>query len=461
MYAIVDIETTGGYATAGGITEISIYIHDGSKVVRHYETLINPRQDIPYYIESLTGINNAMVENAPGFEAVSEEIYELLKDNIFVAHNVNFDYSFVKHYLSRCGYTLDVKKLCTVRLSRKLFPGFASYSLGNLCRQLKIPINNRHRADGDAAATVLLFEYLLRQDTNGYIPQYLKKNSREQSLPPNLPKEQVAQLPGVPGVYYFHDQKGKVIYVGKAKNIRKRVSSHFTNNNPGKQKQEFLRNIYSITHEVCGTELMAFILESVEIKRLWPVYNRSQKVFEQAYALYAFEDQNGYLRLAVGRHKKNIKALHSFHLLTEGHQLMRKLIRNFGLCPKLCFMQSGSVPCAGIPEGTCNGACEQQEPPASYNLRVTQAIQHLQDHLPGFAIMDKGREEGEQSFILVEQGQFYGMGYLSGDTAITDKEALKDYLTRYPDNDYIRNLLYHYAEVHQEKVIPFREKVYS
>src|SRR5213075_1080513 len=146
MYAIVDIETTGGYAAANGITEIAIYIHDGVKITRHFETLINPNQAIPRYIKALTGIDDEMVADAPQFAEVADTIHELLNDNIFVAHNVNFDYSFVRHHLKAAGLELTAKKLCTVRLSRKVFPGLPSYSLGNLCRSLQLPIDNRHRA---------------------------------------------------------------------------------------------------------------------------------------------------------------------------------------------------------------------------------------------------------------------------------------------------------------------------
>ena len=214
MYAIVDIETTGGYAAANGITEISIHIFDGTRVVEIYETLINPRQPIPYNIQSMTGITDDMVKDAPLFEEVAEKIYELLKDNIFVAHNVNFDYSFVKSHLAASNYELTTKKLCTVRLGRKIFPGFPSYSLGNLCHSLNIIINDRHRAGGDSEATVKVFQLLLQNDKEQFIVKSLSKTSKEQTLPPNVPKEHFDQLPYTPGVYYFHNEKGKIIYVG-------------------------------------------------------------------------------------------------------------------------------------------------------------------------------------------------------------------------------------------------------
>src|SRR5437762_290675 len=126
MYAIVDIETTGGYAAANGITEISVYIHDGARVIKHFETLINPQQIIPRYITALTGIDNVLTDKAPTFDEIAPALYELLEDKIFVAHNVNFDFSFVKHQFKNTGLDFAEKKLCTVRLGRKVFPGLPS-----------------------------------------------------------------------------------------------------------------------------------------------------------------------------------------------------------------------------------------------------------------------------------------------------------------------------------------------
>ena len=291
MYAIVDIETTGGYAANNAITEVAIVLYDGNHQVKRFESLVNPGIPIPSYVQTLTGITDSMVSDAPTFDDLAEEIYEMLDDAIFVAHNVNFDYSFLKYQLKASGFELKDRKLCTVRLSRKVFPGFPSYSLGNLCRQLGIDISNRHRAGGDVDATVRLFGKILISDTQGHVQAMLKVKSREQYLPMNLPAVQLDNLPMVPGVYYFHDQKGKIIYVGKAKNIRKRVCSHFSNNKPGKQKQEFLRNIYSVTHQTTGTELIAYLLECIEIKQRWPLYNRCLKRFEQTYGLYGIFGQ--------------------------------------------------------------------------------------------------------------------------------------------------------------------------
>jgi len=451
MYAIVDIETTGGYAAANGITEISIHVFDGNTVIEKFETLINPKQPIPYYITAMTGISDKMVANAPLFEEVAEKIYSILQDKVFIAHNVNFDYSFVKSHLKEAGFDLNSKKLCTVRLSRKIIPGLPSYSLGKLCHSLGITINDRHRASGDTAATVKVFQLLLENDKEQHIQKSLQRNSKESILPPNVPKEHFEQLPYTPGVYYFHNEKGKVVYVGKANNIRYRVNSHFSNNSESRQKQNFMQHVHAISFQSCGTEIMACILESTEIKKRWPVFNSSQKRWEDVYGIFMYEDQNGYLRLAIDKNRKRLNPVYTFHYMVDGHAIIRKLIKDFNLCPKLCFMQKDTGKCEGINEGYCHAACEQKENATDYNERVQKACDSLRSQ-PSFVIIDKGINGDDQSCILVSEGIFYGMGYIPADVQITDPDSLKDYLTAYKENSYIRNLVSGYAARFPTKV---------
>jgi len=455
LYAIVDIETTGGYASANGIIEIAVVITDGTKVVNQFHTLLNPYYSIPRFIQSLTGITNEMVEGERDFRSIADELYLLLHDKVFVAHNVNFDYSFVKHHLLQCGYDLNCKKLCTIRLGRQIIPGLRGYGLGKICKHVGIEIEERHRARGDAEATAKLFHYLLEIDTNGHVQTMLKTSSKEQFLPPNVPAVEIKKLPSDPGVYYFHDKKGKVIYVGKAKNLKKRVNSHFSNNKPNRQKQEFLKKIYHISYEKTATELMAFILESTQIKKLWPEQNRSQKRFEQTYGMYYFEDSNGYLRLCIEKKRRNIKALYTFNLLADGYSLLRKLVEEFKLCPRLCFLQSANVQCQSLLIKKCNGACEQIENTKDYNERVMKCIEFLKNELPTFALLDTGLSREEQSCILVEKGKFYGMGYLPADSTIHDVEDVKNYLTPYVENDYIRGMIFKHVEIYPYKKVDF------
>lgn len=439
MYAIVDIETTGGHSDSNGITEIAIYVFDGEKITHEFVSLINPQCHIPAFISGYTGITNEMVENAPTFDDIAGQVHALLKDNIFVAHNVNFDYSFIKHQLQQSGYDLNTQKLCTVRLSRKVFPGYKSYSLGNICGALHIPISDRHRAAGDAKATVILFNQILKNDDGTIIRSFLKKGSKEYQLPPNLPKEQFDKLSQQTGIYYFHDDTGKVIYVGKAKNIKKRVGSHFSGNSTAKQKQDFMRHIHSVTFTECATELMAFILESIEIKKHWPAFNRALKKLEFNFAIYDYQDRNDYIRLCIDRVRKNIAPLHTFKTQLEAINTLQHLVATYELCPKLCLINTSKEPCH-IESSCCHGACQLKENAEAYNNRVQQAIEALTVQ-ESYAIIDKGLYSDERSCILIENGKFFGMGYLPVDAGMHDLESVRSYIKPQKESFYIREIL--------------------
>lgn len=451
MYAIVDIETTGAYAAANGITEISIQVLDGTKVVQRYETLVNPVHRIPPYIAAMTGITDQMVAEAPLFEEIAEEVYDILKDKIFVAHSVNFDYSFIKSQLQFCGFELNTPKLCTVRLSRKIIPGFQSYSLGKLCHALGIAHINQHRAGGDTDATVSLFKLLIKNDTGQHISKSLLRTSKEHVLPPNVPKTDFEKLPYTAGVYYFHDEKGKIVYVGKAKNIRYRVSSHFSNNSTSRQKQNFMRYVYHISFEECGTELAAAVKESAEIKRLWPKFNAAQKKREDIYGLISYYDQSGYLRLAIDKIRTGAEVLSSYHNIDNAKAVLRQLVNDFNLCARLCFI-SEELYNEKLHRVFCKGACEKKETAEAYNERVFAAIEKLKS-LPSFAIIDKGVNHDDKSCILVWQGRFYGMGFISADAQIQQPEYFKDLVTPYKENSAITNMLFGYAKRYPQKVI--------
>ncbi|KIC92722.1 exonuclease domain-containing protein [Flavihumibacter solisilvae] len=432
MFAIVDIETTGGFATSNGITEIAIILHNGREVEGYYSTLVNPRQLIPRYVTALTGINNDMVAGAPVFEEVAETVNNLLDGRIFVAHNVNFDYSFLKQQLENCGYPFQLKKLCTVRIARKLYSGLPSYSLGNLCRSLGIDLQNRHRAEGDARATATLFEKMLRDDEKGMIASMMKGRSAEQYLPPNLPLADIQALPFSPGVYYFENEKKEVIYIGKAVNLNNRVKSHFSNNDGGRRKQELLRQVHHIRYTVCCSELMALILESQEIRRLWPAFNRSQKKYHHKYGLYSYEDGRGYLRLVIEKKRPHLPAIYTFDWLPEGQAFIRKLTA------------------AACGANEVQSHVEEQvieEPAESYNKRINDAISDMKRQLPTFVLVEKDLFAGKDYAVyVVEKGRFYGMGYTCDPFGIPlTIEEWKKNIDPSADNDYIRGLLYQFA----------------
>lgn len=454
-YAIVDIETTGGNAGGSRITEIAIIIHDGINVIERWETLVNPQKEIPLPIFALTGINNDMVRDAPIFDDISEKVLEMLTGRVFVAHNVNFDYSFVRHQLEESGFKWTARKLCTVRATRKIRPGLGSYSLGNLCRSLDIPVENRHRAGGDADATAILFSRLLEWDEEGTIGKMVKKTSQDQRLPPNLPPSDFEHLPEKPGVYYFHDQTKKVIYVGKAVNLKKRVASHFSGHKITPQRQHFLRDIHAITFEICSTELMALLLECTEIKKLWPEYNKALKRFDAKYGLYEYEARSGYRYLAVGKVGKFQGCIEAFGTIHGGISLLRSLAEQFEIDYRFCrYCISGQA------------EVFQQHDPADlpnvehHNEQIENAIGFVLKNRPSFAIIDKGRSAEERSCIWVENGHFYGMGYIASDVGISELSEMKDYVTTYKSNHYIMQLIHAYAEKHPRKVFQMNAQVY-
>ncbi len=435
MFAIVDIETTGGHANANGITEIAIVLHNGKEVEGKFTTLVNPKMPIQRYVQGLTGITDAMVAVAPTFGELADNIFNLLKDRIFVAHNVNFDYSFVKYELAKAGYDLTTHKLCTIRLTRKIFPNLPKYGLGTVCRELNISNDDRHRAAGDALATAELFTMLLQNDTSGELQKMVKKNSN-QYLPPHVNSDLVDNLPMAAGIYYFHNKQSKVVYVGKAKNIKKRVVSHFSNNKPNKQKQDFLKDIHNITHTICDSELVAAMLESIEIKRLWPIYNKSQKHYEHQYGIFMFEDAKGYIRLGIDKKRKLLQPLLSFSLMAEAHSTLWKLSKEYNLHPALCFLDKTQKIVTNLP------------PVAEHNACIQQAIASAKSDKKSFIIKENGCQ-----YILVEDGKFYGMGRVEDDTVAKDVNLLKQKVTAYPENEVLKSMLRMYVERYPKKVM--------
>ncbi len=425
LYAIVDIETTGGHPTQNRITELSIYVHDGVQVVSHFETLVNPEIPIPPYIQAFTGITNDMVATAPTFNQIAPKVHAILKDNIFIAHNVNFDHSFIKNQLVEAGLDLNVKKLCTVRLSRKIVPGHRSYSLGNICAALGIHLQNRHRAGGDALATVKLFEHLLINDSEHHIDDSLKRGSKEQQLPPNVSKADFEKLPKAPGVYYFVNENGLAVYIGKAKNIRSRVASHFSGNLKSKQKQNFMRDIHGFSFAPTGNELLAILLESHEIRRLWPNENRSQKRISQVYGLYDYRDQNNKIRFGVDRVRKELKPLVTFGSHAAALQYLNSMIDVYGLCPKLCNSQTNAGPCISVKNEICDGYCLVQENVIAYNNKAQAFFDQLLADKKTYYIVGKGRSYKEQSVVIYEPGSFVGYTFVSNKEQI-DFDHVKD-----------------------------------
>jgi DNA polymerase-3 subunit epsilon len=441
MYAIVDIETTGGYSGYHRITEVAVYHHDGLSITDNFKLLINPGRNIPYFITGLTGINNEMVQGAPAFPDVAEEIFSWLDGRVFVAHNAHFDYSFLKKEFEDAGIVWNTKKLCTVRLSRKIIPGLRSYSLGRLAESLGVLVTDRHRAGGDAEATAKIFDLLLKRDTEGNIAKALKRNSGETTLPPNLPRPEFDKLPAKAGVYYFHDAKGKVIYVGKAINIKKRIAGHFTGDAREWNRSNIRNEIHQISYELTGTELIALILEALEIQRLWPKYNLAQKFKVEEWGIYDYEDRSGYIRFSITPRARGSNPLISFTSKGDAWNFMWEKVREHELCSKLCGLQKTAGACYEHQAGTCHGACLNVEEPFLYNQRVTNAINSISENQESLAIVGRGRKADENSLVLVEKGIFLGFGYVDKSVSFSSLEEAKLYINPAKENRIVQNLV--------------------
>lgn len=449
MYAIVDIETTGGSPSRHKITEIAIVLFDGEKVVDQWQSLVNPEVAIPPRIVRLNGITDNLVTSSPTFKELIPKIDELTKDCVFVAHNVNFDYAFLRNEYNAHYEKFQRKKLCTVRLSRHLLPNMPAYNLDMLCEKLDIEITQRHRALGDALATVELFKHLQELDTDDFIKYSLNQRSREAMLPPHLPKERFEALPKTLGVYYLHDQRGKIIYIGKAKNLRARVSTHFNYNTNTSSKQRFIHQIYDVTYEECGNELFAYLTEVHAIKQHWPIFNRSMKRIRLNYGIFKYYDRNGYGRLAVAETSKTNKGLISFRYLSDAWYKIEELIEDFELCRRLSGLQETPGACHRHEQNLCKGGCVQKEDAEAYNQRFELALEAL---LLGdestYIIKEVGRNTDETAVVLVERGRYKGFGYAPATSKLDNLDEVREHLQYGYDDQDVQNIVQSYLDEH-------------
>lgn len=439
------METTGGRASRHRITEIAIVLHDGEQVVDRWSSLVNPESYIPAGITELTGITQAMVEEAPKFYEIAKEVVERTKDAIFVAHNARFDYSFVQEEFRRLGYTYTRKHLCTVRLSRKAFPGFPSYSLGRLCNRLGIANEARHRAMGDATATAeLLSQILSKRDSQESAQEMVNLGIKESLLPKNISLEQIHALPEGCGVYYFHDVSGEVVYVGKSIHIKKRVAEHFAKKTDKARKLQ--QQVHEISFELTGSELIALLLESYEIKRLRPRINRAQKVRNFPYVVHSWINSKGYRCFGVdqvtARERKNLEVISEYPKLGHAKNAVERARRHYELCDNFCKSNASHSACFYYHLKQCYGACAEQESPSSYNERADEALDYL-THIfeDDFYVLDKGRTADEYAVVQVKSGNYCGFGYLHKEAQEAGTEALEAVIKSYPGNPETRRII--------------------
>ncbi|UBZ05959.1 GIY-YIG nuclease family protein [Salegentibacter mishustinae] len=425
MYAVVDIETTGGKYNEEGITEIAIYKFDGLKVVDQFISLVNPEKAIQPFVVNLTGINNDMLRNAPKFYEVAKRIVEITEDCVLVAHNSKFDYRILRTEFKRLGFDFERRSLCTVELSKKLIPGQESYSLGKLVRALGIPLSDRHRASGDAQATVKLFKMLLAKDVEKNILKDAVKLEPKRQVDTRLVYI-LEDLPGITGVYYFHNSDGDIIYIGKSKNIKKRVTQHFTSEQH--KARQLQKEVSSVSYEATGNELAALLKENQEIKHNKPKYNKALKKNIFSHALYHSTDENGYINLYIGRAgKKN--SITTFSSLKRARNVLETWIVKYDLCHKLCHLEKGAGNCFNYTIKKCNGACIRKEPVEAYNERVRALIDQHSYKNQHMLVIDRGREVDEKSALLVEDGEFKGIGYFNLNHQINNIDIIRSIIT--------------------------------
>ena len=456
MYAIIDIETTGGSARTEKITEIAIYLHDGNQVTGEYVTLINPERNIPYFITNLTGISNEMVEDAPRFFEVAKTIVELTEGKTFVAHNARFDYSFIRQEFKSLGFNFKRNLLDTVALSRKLIPGHQSYSLGNICNDLNISINGRHRAAGDALATVKLFEILLSKDLElSGTGHGIMKNTKLSKLNPKLDVNKIETIPDEPGVYYFYNEKGDLIYIGKSRNLMQRISTHLSNNSTNKA-MEMRDQIVDIDWELTGSELIALLKESSEIKANKPIFNRAQRRTGFQWGIFSFEDKNGYLNYRYGQLIDDEDPVSVFTSKEKAKSKLLSLVERYGLCQKMSGLYETEGECFHFQVGICRGACCGKESSEVYNERALKALEEFIFTRRNFLVIDRGRDEEERCAVKIVNGKYAGYGYFNINDIGFGLAAVHDCIIPSVDNRDIQVIMKVYLKNNRvEKIIEF------
>lgn len=457
MFAIIDIETCGGKFEfrKGRITEICILKHDGLSVIDKFTTLVNPECNISPYFAGLTGITNDMVANAPRFHEIAPKILEMTEGCIFVAHNVGFDYGFIKEEFNSLGYKYKRDTLCTVRLSRKLLPGRISYSLGHLSASLGIEIFGRHRAEGDAVATAVLFDLLIQ--LKGQHPQY-KNMGVEEIMVRRVDKIKqyiLNKLPEECGVYYFLNKQGEIIYIGKSTNIYNRAQSHF--NSDRNKSKKMLNDLYNVDFVTTGSELIALLLESEEIKKHKPKYNRMRKSEEFSHCIDFFTDGEGILNFKIVTVDESENCLLSFTGYGGARERLDQFIDKYELCLRYCALTGEESVCFNHQIKSCRGICAEKEDKETYNQRVQKIIEQYSFKEKDFAILDKGRTSDEVSVVLVEEAHYAGFGYYNTFEQLSDPQELKGFVKRapyYPDAD---DLIRHFVKQGNKKIISLKK----
>lgn len=445
MYAILDIETTGGQYNEEGITEIAIYRFDGHEVVDQFSSLINPEKPIQPFVSKLTGITNNMLVRAPKFYEVAKRIVEITEGCTLVAHNAGFDSRILSTEFERLGYTFSRESLCTVELSKKLIPDLPSYSLGKLVKHLGIPLSNRHRAQGDAKATVSLFKLLLSKDRDKeIIAVSVKENSRKSLHSGQL--QIIENLPSETGVYYMYNHQKQLIYIGRGKNIKKKVIQHFTNQNNKSKRLQI--EVDTVAYEKTGSLLISLIKESEEIKKNKPSYNNKSANRLYTHQLTTTVDENGFIRLKIEKADGRKRALATFSNYHQAEMWTKKLLEQ----------NEFQLPEQGNPsKKITNGLSKEAE---QYNTRMREILNDFSISGKNMLLIDRGRTIEERSLIWIENGKVKGYGFYDLNHQITKPEILNNIITPIVDVANATHIVQKYLRTNKViKTIPLSTEI--
>ena len=421
MYAIIDIETTGGDYDEEGITEIAIYQYDGFKITDQFCSLINPKKQIQPFVKKLTGINEKMLEKAPVFFEVAKRIIEITRNCIIVAHNAAFDYRILKTEFKRLGYVFERETICTINLSKELLPEQKEFSLGKLASNLGIPFSIRHRAFGDAQATLKLFELLIEKDVKkNIIKEHIKILNNNKASKRFL--KIIDKLPSEMGIYYILDAHNKIIYIGKSKNIKQSVTQYLTSSN---KKSLIIQNkISQVSFSLTGGQLVTLLKQQIEIKINCPELNASSK-----YRIYPVgvrvDDKKTYHRIIIEQVKKNFKYLTVFKNKIDAEKEILILTEKFEI-------QSSYL----------NFSTNEKESPKKYNYKVKKLCKSFSYPFPNSLIIENGRKHGEFAFILIKNNQFRGYGYFELNHQIKTMSQINSRLISMEENNDTKKLIY-------------------
>ncbi len=390
-FAIVDIETTGLYHQGHGITEIAIiHLEDGQSELA-FHSLVNPKANISGYISELTGIDGKMVESAPDLNSLIPQIKTALDNRVFVAHNVNFDYQFLKAAFKQNNLPFQYHRFCTMRYARKVLPNLRSHKLGVVLNHLGIANEDEHRAAGDAWATAELLSRLQVTDTQGHFKALIKQNNHHTVLPPNISEEDIRALPSEHGVYFFYNQQKKPIYIGKAKNLKRRVLSHFTSSGSSRRKMIFQREVYRIEYQCTRSEYESLLVEDASIKKYWPRYNRAQKERIQKYTVVPYKNRGDEIRLAILKTKQKT-SFPSFNSYNEAKIWLYRALVEEEISPKI----------AGFAEPEDFDAAADRD-------RVEEFIRTDHDQMKGSFLLLGAEIEETLAFAIIN-GKYAGYG---------------------------------------------------